>query len=160
MNLQQYTTYNLWANRTICEKLQSIDAELLDVDNQSSFPSIRKTVFHIWDAESIWLDRLNGRPIAHIPSRDLPADTAIDRFLETSKSFADFVATKPNAFFDTDIAFTAEGNEHSMQASPIIWHCMNHSTFHRGQLVTMLRQAGITEIPGTDLTKYVRLGQD
>jgi uncharacterized damage-inducible protein DinB len=145
MNLTEYTKYNLWANRTLCEKLQSIDAELLDVDNQSSFPSIRKTVFHIWDAESIWLDRLNGRDVEHIPSRDLPAD---------------FVATKPNAFFDTDITFLAEGAAHSMQASPIIWHCMNHSTFHRGQLVTMLRQAGITEIPGTDLTKYVRLGQD
>lgn len=156
MNLKEYTQYNRWANRTLCEKLQSIDPALLDVDNQSSFPSMRKTVFHIWDAESIWLDRLSGREVEHIPSRDLPADTAIDQFLKTSEAFAAFVAKQPDAYFDETIRFKADDTEYAMQSTPLIWHCMNHSTFHRGQLVTMLRQAGITEIPGTDLTKYLR----
>ena len=38
----------------------------------------------------------------------------------------------------------------------IITHLMNHGTYHRGQLVTMLRGAGSTPIPATDLIVFYR----
>ena len=33
---------------------------------------------------------------------------------------------------------------------------MNHGTYHRGQLITMLRQTGVTNLPATDLIVYYR----
>jgi uncharacterized damage-inducible protein DinB len=33
----------------------------------------------------------------------------------------------------------------------------NHATYHRGQLVTMLRQIGAEKIPATDFAAFVRL---
>jgi len=38
----------------------------------------------------------------------------------------------------------------------MIMHCMNHSTYHRGQIITLLRELGATEIPGTDMIAYIR----
>jgi uncharacterized damage-inducible protein DinB len=38
----------------------------------------------------------------------------------------------------------------------MIWHCINHQSFHRGQLVTFARQLGITDIPSTDYIVYLR----
>jgi uncharacterized damage-inducible protein DinB len=40
--------------------------------------------------------------------------------------------------------------------SDLLVHVLNHSTFHRGQLVTLLRQAGATALPATDFTEYRR----
>ena len=34
---------------------------------------------------------------------------------------------------------------------------MNHSTYHRGQLVTLLRGAGFTALSTTDLISFYRL---
>jgi uncharacterized damage-inducible protein DinB len=39
--------------------------------------------------------------------------------------------------------------------APILQHVVNHSTYHRGQIATMLRQLGTKAIP-TDLIAYHR----
>ncbi|MBS1734314.1 MAG: DNA polymerase, partial [Bacteroidetes bacterium] len=40
--------------------------------------------------------------------------------------------------------------------SEVLHHIFNHATYHRGQLVTMLRQVGVKDIPGTDLVLFLR----
>ena len=37
----------------------------------------------------------------------------------------------------------------------VVLHLVNHGSYHRGQVATMLRQAGIKP-PGTDLISYYR----
>ncbi|MCW3088046.1 MAG: hypothetical protein JWQ78_1432, partial [Sediminibacterium sp.] len=39
----------------------------------------------------------------------------------------------------------------------ILLHLFNHGTYHRGQLVTLLRQVGVEEIPRTDYIEFSRL---
>ena len=48
------------------------------------------------------------------------------------------------------------GNSHTNTHWEMIMHCMNHSTYHRGQIVTILREGGVTTIPSTDLIAYLR----
>lgn len=38
----------------------------------------------------------------------------------------------------------------------MIQHCVNHSSYHRGQLITMMRQVGATSIPNTDMIAFYR----
>lgn len=56
--LQQYAQYNLWVNKRIIEALQKLSEENIDKEITSSFSSVRKTVYHVWSAEYIWLQRL------------------------------------------------------------------------------------------------------
>ena len=91
--VQQQTEYNLWTNERIAKLLTSIDSKLLDVDLKSSFPSIRKTVHHIWDAEMIWLSRLEGTKLTWPPTAQFK-DPAIDEFLKTSCDLLNFVESK------------------------------------------------------------------
>ena len=49
------------------------------------------------------------------------------------------------------------GNAHRQSAWQMIMHCCNHSTQHRGQLITQMRQLGLEEIPATDLVRFWRL---
>ncbi len=37
-----------------------------------------------------------------------------------------------------------------------VMHVINHSTYHRGQLVTMMRTLGVKTIPQTDFSVFAR----
>ena len=56
--LLKYAQYNVWANNLLIEVLQSLEDEQVNQEVVSSFTSIRATVYHIWSAEYIWLQRL------------------------------------------------------------------------------------------------------
>ena len=58
--IQRHMRFNVWANGKIVEILSKVDEKFFDAEVKSSFPTIRKTIHHIWDAELIWFTRLKG----------------------------------------------------------------------------------------------------
>lgn len=156
--LKTFTRYNLWANKRIAEVLDQLDPVAYDQPVKSSFPTIRVTAFHIWDAEYIWLQRLTGSsPRAGITTT-LPAETKPADFVKGSEAFLEFLEKKDEAFFRAITTYrNIKGDQFSQPNDELIMHCMNHSTFHRGQLVTMIRETGFDgKLPATDLVVYFR----
>lgn len=154
--LLQYVTYNHWANHRLASVLLKIDPVLPDKEVKSSFPSLRKTVHHIWDAELAWMSRLKEETVNWPPSAQF-IEPSIDQFLGASKNFIEFVASKEDSYFNGSTSYkNIKGNTFSTPNHGIIMHCMNHSTFHRGQLITMLRELGVSELPSTDLIAFLR----
>jgi uncharacterized damage-inducible protein DinB len=156
---EQYTQFNVWANQRLVDTLASLSDEQFNAPIVSSFPSVRTTFLHIWDAEALWLNRLNGISLEAFPSKTFQGDTqaVFDGVLNASKDFAYFVAAQPDVFFETTIQFkTISYGAGSQQAYEMIHHCMNHSTFHRGQLITLGRQLGLEKFPPTDFVYYLR----
>lgn len=51
---------------------------------------------------------------------------------------------------------TLDGKEFKNTVEEVVTHCMNHGTYHRGQLITMLRQAGHTKVGSTDYIRFAR----
>lgn len=155
--LKQLVSYNWWANSRIAEVLIKLDNAELDKEISSSFSSIRKTVFHIWDAEFIWLSRINGVSLSAFPSKTYGKEVAIDAFLTCSRDFESSVKNAPDSFFFKSCTYkNLQQKEFTNSHAEIIIHCMNHSTYHRGQLVTLLRQIGIVELPSTDFIAFLR----
>lgn len=155
--LLDYAQYNVWANQLIAKILINQDNSILDTEVKSSFPSLRKTVHHIWDAELIWFGRMQGKNLPWPPSEHLFSDPSIDKFVETSKEFAAFVGRVDDFFLNSSTAYkNSKGELFETENTGIIMHCMNHSTFHRGQIVTILRTLGVTDIPSTDLITFLR----
>lgn len=149
--------YNVWANDKIAEILKGIDNDLLDEPVVSSFPTLRKTVYHIWDAEFIWLSRLQGEAITYWPSEKFNAETPIDGILEVSKGLLDIVQQHNDEWLNTVCEYyNTKGQKFTQQYYQILMHVFNHSTFHRGQLITMLRTLGVTNLVSTDLITYFR----
>ncbi len=157
------TDYNVWANRQIIEMLNALPADILNATVSSSFPTIRKTIYHIWDAQVIWLQRMQGISPTVWPSEEYGDDFAgYDIYFEQqSEDFRNFVASKPESWFNNICFFkTLSGKEYQSFNWEIIMHCMNHSTYHRGQLITMLRNLDITRVVQTDLIVYLREKQN
>ena len=156
-HLKLAVEYNLWANKKIAEVLLQTTASELNKEIVSSFSSIRKTVYHIWDAEFIWLSRINGVSLSSFPSKDFGDDIAIDSFLSCSEDWLKSTANQEDAFFDKVCTYkNLKQVEFSNTYAEIILHCMNHSTYHRGQLITLLRQAGKVDLPSTDMIAFFR----
>jgi uncharacterized damage-inducible protein DinB len=148
----------VWANESLAKIIEVRSNEVLDQNLISSFPTIRKTLFHIADAQHIWLLRLRGMSPADWPSNSLSNDQAITALRNTSSSLEEFLSFQSDTFFESVCTYTSLDQKVYRESNGnIIMHCMNHSTFHRGQLITLLRQTGLEgKIPSTDLITYLR----
>lgn len=158
--LKNYTAYNLWANTTYIDWLRTKPADLMTREVPSSFPTIKDTMLHIWSAEQVWLERLQNISPTKFVAIGFTGTTAdvFDGMLQTSAAFEAYVREQDSDFFQETCPFRLlNGTEDAQPRHQMILHCMQHSTFHRGQVVTIARNLGITDPPATDYMKYVRL---
>ncbi len=155
--MQQLVKYNVWANTKVAEILCTLTTDELQLEIISSFSSIQKTVLHIWDAEFIWLNRINGIPITTFPSKAYSKNSAIDAFVNCSIDWQVLMENKSDAYFDELCSYTnLQQKVFSNRIDEIVIHCMNHSTYHRGQLITMFRQLGKEQLSSTDFITFLR----
>jgi uncharacterized damage-inducible protein DinB len=147
--------YNRWMN----ERLYALCAELPDAerkrDRGAFFRSIHGTLNHLLVGDRIWLGRLTGEPFAVASlDQELYADFSELR-AERAKTDAAIEAWADRlgaADFAGTLSYTSVVNP--QRRTYPFWVCaahfFNHQTHHRGQLTTLLMQAGVD--PGvTDL---------
>jgi uncharacterized damage-inducible protein DinB len=124
----------------------------------SSFPSLYETLKHMWNAESTWWQRMKMQDNLILPStgsQGLPQ--VADGLQQQNKLWEDWVANASVAAIDH--VFHYQNSKREQFRQPIwqmLLHLVNHGTYHRGQLVTMLRQLGVNEIPATDYIVWSR----
>ncbi len=158
--LKQHLNYNLWANGKIADFIANADEKLFDMEVISSFPSLRKTVYHIWDAEYIWLKRMQGESLSEWPSKNFngSATDATDGWLACSQQLLEHIGVSDADYASSTITYqNMKGDEFTTTVEGIVMHVVNHGTFHRGQIITMLRQLGYTNLSSTDLITFLRL---
>jgi uncharacterized damage-inducible protein DinB len=157
--LQQYAAYNLWANKIITDKLSQISTEILYKEMNDSFGGIYKTVIHLLDVESIWWQRLKLQEHVEWPGKNFKGnfEGLSQQLLLLSKQWSDWV----HAANDINLThvFGYQNSKKEFFKQPVyemLLHLFNHQTFHRGQIITMLRQNGIEKIPRTDFIVFSR----
>jgi len=159
--LIKYSEYNLWANWKISGYVLKAGDDVGDVVQPVSFPTIRKTLYHIWDAELIWYSRLNSLPAPKWPPSAEFAGNLVDavaKILESSEKMTGFTSACSEEKLDTMISYTTSANKpYSSKISDVLMHCFNHSTYHRGQIINMMRTAGFTDVGSTDYISYCRM---
>ena len=150
--------YNAWANRTIFDAVAQLPDEQYFRDLKSSYGGIHGTLAHIVWAEQLWLHRWLGRPNPEVAQgRDLRALRDVRaRWEEVEAARGRFVAALSDAGLDdTRLVKPSSGGEYVHSFRQMFRHFINHSSYHRGQIVTSLRQLSITP-PSTDLILYYR----
>lgn len=157
--LKDYGAFNYWANHEMVEWMRAHPAELLDRELKSSFPTIKLTLLHIWTAEDAWLCRLMGIPHSRFLSEGFTGDleAVFTGLLERSAQFRDFLQAQSPDYFEQANTYThRNGNRYTNINAQMILHCLQHGSYHRGQIVTMARELGLTDVPNTDYMGYVR----
>ncbi|MEO7647845.1 MAG: DinB family protein [Gemmatimonadaceae bacterium] len=157
-DIRSLFAYNEWANARIFSAAGELDLEVFTAPRGSSFSSIRDTVAHIVTSEWIWLRRWRGESPSAVPEwGSLHEAAALTRKLGEAeadrtaflKELTDDDLTKPLTYKNL------KGEEWRQPLVDQLVHVVNHSTYHRGQIATLSRQAGFAA-PATDLIVFKR----
>jgi len=151
--------YNVWANNIVWGWLDQISSEQWNQNIISSFNSIGETVLHVVSAETIWLDRLNKEeaPIWVQSTFKGSKDETIELWKRSTAGLKKFMDDFNEAgMMDLLVFKRINGERYEMPHYQVFAHVFNHSTYHRGQLVTMLRQTGFTNVGSTDMLGFYR----
>ncbi len=155
--MSDFVAYNLWANTRLLEWLQSKPAQLLDAPIASSFAGIRATLIHIHNVERQWLSYLQPAIMADKRASQAFASTAeiMQELLQVSEAFLQ----QTDSFSEEDMlrdrfCSIPYVGDHMIKTCDIIQHMINHSTYHRGQLITIGHHLGFTDAPMSDYMFY------
>lgn len=158
--LQQYAAYNVWANHRLSYHIVQMHPDTWMQQVPSSFSSLYKTILHLWDAESIWWQRMRQHQKLVIPSAafDPSMKDACNGLMQQSMQWEKFIAQDlDDTALHTHLIYTNSRGEQFAQPVPeVLLHVFNHGTYHRGQLITMLHAMGEKNLPATDFIVYAR----
>ena len=148
--------YMLWADRTTLRAVREVRPDDLRRDAGISYGSLLGTMAHMLGSQRRWLGRFSGHAPAHMPTlEDFPDLLSwITAWEETASQIEAFLA----ALTDEQLAapLTWIGTEGETSTCPLwqpVVHLVNHTSYHRGQIVSLLRQMGY-QPPTTDLIRY------
>lgn len=148
--------YTLWADRQILQVVRQVGPEDLNRDAGVSFGSILGTMAHILGAERLWLSRFAGAGLDRVPSiEDFPTLPAwIVGWEETAAGLEAFLASLSDEQLAATVTWrNSRGQSFTRPLWQPVLQLINHSTYHRGQVVSLLRQMGYAP-PSTDLIYY------
>jgi uncharacterized damage-inducible protein DinB len=156
--LQDLAAYNVWAISRLADWLRTKPAALLEVEAASSFPGIKATLLHIRDVERSLLAQLQEVPVpfAEQPGSEDSLEDVLEKLVEHAALFEEYLQSLTEEELQEEcyckVMFVGEICRPRFE---IIQHCLNHSTYHRGQVITIGHQVGLRDAPMTDYLFYV-----
>jgi uncharacterized damage-inducible protein DinB len=148
--IQELYRYNGWANDRVFEAVSSLTEEQFAKNLGSSHPSVRDTLAHIIWAEWIWLQRWKGTSpqIVFQGTEFSRPGTLKARWLELEIEQRAFVeALTIERLLSVVQYVNLQGQSWRYPLWRQMYHVVNHSSYHRGQLTTMLRQLAARAVP-------------
>jgi uncharacterized damage-inducible protein DinB len=162
MNLQdtqKLISFHYWARNRMFEALDALSPEQFIREVGGSFGSIRNTVVHTMSAEIVWLARWKGEtPTAMLASDGYPDVASVRRaWADQEANLRAFFEAQDEAGIQRIIAYkTLAGVASESVLWQMLQHVVNHASYHRGQVTTLLRQLGATPPRSTDLIAFYR----
>lgn len=152
-DLKVLIDFNYWAKNQMMEAVSELSENQFLRDLSSSFASIRDTLVHSMSAERSWLSTWQETPIHRLKPEDFPSAGSVvtcwDGIEREMREFAESLK-------EVQQMVTVAKSDRSRSVYPLrqlIQHVVNHSSYHRGQVATLMRQVGA--IPAkTDLVTY------
>jgi uncharacterized damage-inducible protein DinB len=155
-DIQLLYEYNRWANARVLDAVAVLTREEFTKDLSNSYRSVRGTLTHIMWGEWIWLMRWKDiSPKTVFDPADYPNLSSLrTQWQEIDQERRDFIYGLTDDSLERVIAYTnTKGEEWQYPLQHMIQHITNHSSYHRGQVTTLLRQLGV-EPAATDLLLF------
>lgn len=161
MNLEELRVlvdYHYWARDRVLDAAAALLPEQFTREMGNSFPSVRDTLSHLYAAEWAWCSRWNGVSPTTFPPVALPDVAALrTQWSQLEADVRVVVDRMGREGLDRTIDYTMfNGDARSSVFWQMVQHVVNHASYHRGQVTTMIRQLGATPPQGMDLITFYR----
>lgn len=151
--------YHLWARERALAAVDGLTSEQFLRDMGNSFGSVRDTVAHLYGADQAWFQRWNGGSPRGLPAPAGFPDLASLRaaWAELDPKMRAFVAGLDADGLARTLTYQAfSGQTGTFSYQQMLQHLVNHGSYHRGQITTLLRQLGAGPAKGMDLIVWFR----
>lgn len=155
--LRELYDYNYWARDRQLEACDKLIAEQLNRPLGSSFSSLRETLAHLVMVEWVWHERWCGRDVRSVPFE--AALTSLDalraRWQRVERDVRGFISRATTEDLARPLTYVNfKGETWTYALGEALLHLVNHQTYHRGQVTTLLRQLG-SAAPAIDFLVYL-----
>ena len=150
--------FNYWAKASMLGAVDSLPEAELYKDLKTSFKSVHGTILHICSAENNWLQRSTGNPSPKsLRIEDFPDYAAVKaKWVLVESGVVNHINSLTEEQLQQSFSFTTSDGK---SVPTVRWHALqhmvNHGTYHRGQVTSMIRQLGGTPV-STDLIASYR----
>lgn len=144
--IREGVDYSYWARDCQLQTCVSLSVEQFVRPVGGSFPSVRDTFAHMVAVEWIWLERWKGRsPKALIPVHDFPTlGVVVERWGTVERDIREYLASLDEEALARPLTYSStRGEEWTYPLWQMIAHLLNHQSYHRGQVTTLLRMLGV-----------------
>lgn len=154
--LRELFTFQRWATGKMLDCVAPLTAEEYQRPIGGSFGSVSGTLIHCYGADWVWLERFHGRSPRELPKgEDLSSfETLRPRWAAVENERQAYLAAlAPERLEETLAYVNFAGESCRYRLGEALFHVANHLTYHRGQVATLLRQLGKTQVA----TDYLRM---
>ena len=149
--------YDQWAINTLLDAVEQVPTDDARKDMGTSFQSLHGTLLHILRGQMVWLSRWKGVPARLPEPNEISTADLRGRWRDLYNELFDHIRPLTHEQLHSNFAYRdPTGKDWSHPLYQQIEHLAFHSMYHRGQVVTLLRQLGQTP-PHTDLVVYYRM---
>lgn len=151
--------YHVWARERSLAAVAALTAEQYVRELGNSFGSVRDTVAHLYGADEVWLSRWRGGDPRGLPPATRFGDLASLRaaWALLDPELRAFVVGLDAAGLARPLTYRAfNGQTATLTYEQMLRHVVNHGSYHRGQVTTLLRQLGAPPPQGMDLVAFYR----
>ena len=146
--------HHIWATDRLLLACAELSEAELKAERGGPFGSLFATLVHMMGAEVIWLSRWRGEEGAGFPSAE-----ATGSLKNLREQWGSVQADIKNFLEVSDVNQQMRFRGYAHTLHELVLHVVDHSAFHRGQAVLMLRDANRTP-PQTNLIHFLRAEQD
>lgn len=141
--------YDTWANQTILGRIKQLPPSVLSQEVNTSFPTIAHAFSHIYAVDKMWYLVLTGTGMPEALQMCQPlnesilasVDEYVHNFAELAGQFEGWLAGQTD-LEQTLLLDNPYAGIRQTRLSEMVLHVVNHGTYHRGNISTMLRQLG------------------
>jgi uncharacterized damage-inducible protein DinB len=142
--LKEMYAYMNWSDNRLLDAAATVSDEGLKREQNISAGSIHKLLLHSMGAQWLWLGRWQGDSTRKFPTVDeLPTlDAVRKRYAEVQQAVKAFLDAQTDESVQKRVDYIRNGQPHNNVLLHIMTHLVDHSTYHRGQLNSMIKLAG------------------
>ena len=149
--------YKAWANELVFAAAAKLPEAELTAPRKIVFGNLVRTLNHVHAMDEVWRAHLEGRPHG-FTTRNPEVCPALPELREMQKAMDGWFVRYADALSQEDEIVHFHfigGGPGSMTRRDILLHVANHGTYHRGNVASMMYQAGMAP-PTTDLPVFLR----
>jgi uncharacterized damage-inducible protein DinB len=143
--------YNYWARDRQLQVCAALNEDQFRRQMGSSFSSVQATLAHMVETEWVWSERWYGRSPTTQDAQEfaperLPSLIKLqERWHSVERSVRSYLTDLKEDRLTKELRYVnRKGESLAYPLWQALFHLINHQTYHRGQVTTMLRQLGGT----------------